>query len=96
MNARQKGKIDMFFGGLASKYENSADFFVGLSWTAVSGRKEYRGRAFLRGDKFVYSFAGTREYGDIRACLPIFARSFCNTTVRSSNILNAVTVAALS
>ena len=69
MNARQKGKIDMFFGGLASKYENSADFFVGLSWTAVSGRKEYRGRAFLRGDKFVYSFAGTREYGDIRALL---------------------------
>lgn len=59
----------MFFGGLASKYENSADFFVGLSWTAVSGRKEYRGRAFLRGDKFVYSFAGTREYGDIRALL---------------------------
>lgn len=69
MNARQKDKIDMFFGGLASKYENSADFFVGLSWTAVSGRKEYRGRAFLRGDKFVYSFAGTREYGDIRALL---------------------------
>ena len=59
----------MFFGGLASKYENSADFFFGLSWTAVSGRKEYRGRAFLRGDKFVYSFAGTREYGDIRALL---------------------------
>ena len=54
---------------MASKYENSADFFVGLSWTAVSGRQEYRGRAFLRGDKFVYSFAGTREYGDIRALL---------------------------
>lgn len=86
----------MFFGGLASKYENSADFFVGLSWTAVSGRKEYRGRAFLRGDKFVYSFGEHGSTAIYALCLPIFARSFCNTTARSSNILNAVTVAALS
>lgn len=57
MNARQKGKIDLFFGGLASKFESSREFFVGLTWKTVSGRKEYNGSTALRDGKLVYSFA---------------------------------------
>lgn len=69
MNARQKGKIDLFFGGLASKFESSREFFVGLTWKTVSGRKEYNGSAALRDGKLVYSFAGTKEYDDMRTLL---------------------------
>ena len=69
MNARQKGKIDLFFGGLASKFESSREFFVGLTWKTVSGRKEYNGSTALRDGKLVYSFAGTKEYDDMRTLL---------------------------
>ena len=93
MNARQKGKIDLFFGGLASKFESSREFFVGLTWKTVSGRKEYNGSTALRDGKLVYSFAGTKEYDDMRTLLSTSVPLSCNMTVPLSNTANAVTAA---
>lgn len=93
MNARQKGKIDLFFGGLASKFESSREFFVGLTWKTVSGRKEYNGSTALRDGKLVYSFAGTKEYDDMRTLLSDLCAVILQMTVPLSNTANAVTAA---
>lgn len=69
MNSKQKSKIQLFLGGLAAKFENNRGFFVEMHWHTVSGKRQYDGKAFLRDGKLVYSFAGTKEYDDIRALM---------------------------
>lgn len=58
MNRKQKSKIDFFLGGFEEKYENGKDYFVGMSLTFVSGRKEYTGTVRAEDGKLVLSFAG--------------------------------------
>lgn len=43
MNKREINKLQLFFGGLKSRYEDSKDFFVELDFEYVSGNKKFKG-----------------------------------------------------
>ena len=62
MNRRQKSKLDFFLGGFEEKYENGKDYFIGISLSFISGRKEYSGSVKAADGKFVLSFAGDKEF----------------------------------
>ena len=62
MNAKQKLKIDMFFGGLNERYETNPLYFESLEWSVKSGRKEFNGSARLTDNKFIYNFAGKQIF----------------------------------
>ena len=62
MNRRQKSKLDFFLGGFEETYENGKDYFIGISLSFISGRKEYSGAVKAADGKFVLSFAGDKEF----------------------------------
>ena len=85
MNAKQKLKIDMFFGGLNERYETNPLYFESLEWSVKSGRKEFNGSARLTDNKFIYNFAGKQifyKFGELLKELSAVSVSYTHLFMR--------------
>ncbi len=69
MNQQQKSKIELFLGGFAERYRNGADYFAEISFSFISGRKNYTGRIVSNEGSFEYSFSGKRMANDLSEAL---------------------------
>lgn len=54
----QKGKINLFLGGLFEKYRQNPDYFVDFGFSVFSGTKEFKGKIKPAETGFTVSFAG--------------------------------------
>lgn len=61
MNQRTITKLNLFFSGLTSRYEENEALFSILRFTFKSGLKSFPGKAEILEDQLTYYFKGTRE-----------------------------------
>ncbi len=64
MNQQQKAKIQLFFGGFSERYRTGSEYFVGVEFDFVSGRKSYSGKILRSNETFQYSFSGKQDASD--------------------------------
>ena len=69
MKSQNRTKIKMFFSGIAAKYEENPEYFIGANVEFVSGGKKYGGIIRENGDGFEYSFLGRRSFESAEAML---------------------------
>lgn len=61
MNQRTITKLNLFFSGLTSRYEENEALFSILRFTFKSGLKSFQGKAEILEGQLTYYFKGTRE-----------------------------------
>ncbi len=69
MNQQQKPKIELFLGGFVERYRNGGEYFVGVDFEFVSGRKTYTGKIVASESGFEYRFSGKRQAADLQQAL---------------------------
>ena len=74
MKSQNRTKIKMFFSGIAAKYEENPEYFIGANVEFVSGGKKYGGSIRENGDGFEYSFLGRRSFESAEAMLDAVIR----------------------
>lgn len=69
MNSSVKAKLDLVLGGIASRYDESSDYFQSVTAVLRSGGKNYNGKIILSGESFVYTFLSNRIFADISSAI---------------------------
>jgi SAM-dependent methyltransferase len=69
MKSQNRAKIMMFFSGIAGKYNENPEYFIGAEAEFVSGGKKYTGTVRESAGGFEYSFLSKRVFDTAEAML---------------------------
>ena len=72
MRKQDTGAFSLLLGGLASRYRSNSDYFIGADFTFISGRREIKGKLFMKDDELTLSYNASRRACDFYSFLDFY------------------------